>query len=513
MARKATTHEDDRLGQVVWPAQLGEIVEPVVRNGVCDALHIPSGFSRSHNRRVARSASRRESPASRASGWRPPSHQRTAAFNAHESDRQLELRLPPVRVSDNRRRSGRWRRSRSAPQLVVGEVCEDAAHEDGHIRHTQHLLAPEVGRELLLTGENRREGHNGRALAEEVGLGAELVAQTPVAVPHGEQRTAEAAQAKDVPISPVGDDKDEEVGIEEDRGTLAPRGSFVTADGDVLIPNGGNISFFDYLRLAETYDVKIRRLCGKLSNPERDEDDEFLESTHLILYKWHDYFSLPKRFNANFLYGEQATLADGTFDPNDNNRTLLGFRNPDCLFVVILAYIVLIAELGVLIGVVYDLLYDCSSSESKQITSLAVQLCTLYAATVASNAFFRFLPFEITGQKPAGYCALVEAANFVSVEIVVHIHEFIPRAMRIVDRSPGAFNASFVDWYKELERVNLLSEVYPQTTRRIRRAPDSVYRRVFLFFCLYTLLAFYGGRPVLWSPWQPRGHIAGQPSP
>eukprot|EP01033_Poteriospumella_lacustris_P016191 gene16191-11583_t len=376
--------------------------------------------------------------------------------------------------------------------------------------------------------------------------------------------------------SPVGDDKDEEVGIEEDRGTLAPRGSFVTADGDVLIPNGGNISFFDYLRLAETYDVKIRRLCGKLSNPERDEDDEFLESTHLILYKWHDYFSLPKRFNANFLYGEQATLADGTFDPNDNNRTLLGFRNPDCLFVVILAYIVLIAELGVLIGVVYDLLYDCSSSESKQITSLAVQLCTLYAATVASNAFFRFLPFEITGQKPAGYCALVEAAvlrgetkipsyfnslhifkrdievlgankadkeaqrlillyaaetlvndlivlattlalqlcnvlllttvaivmasspdllsmiqNFVSVEIVVHIHEFIPRAMRIVDRSPGAFNASFVDWYKELERVNLLSEVYPQTTRRIRRAPDSVYRRVFLFFCLYTLLAFY----------------------
>jgi len=48
-----------------------------------------------------------------------------------------------------------------------------------------------------------------------------------------------------------------------------------------------------------------------------------------------------------------------------------------------------------------------------------------------------------------------------------------------------------LQWYKELERVNLLSEVYPQTTRRIRRAPDLVYRRVFLFFCLYTLLAFY----------------------
>lgn len=109
------------------------------------------------------------------------------ALTSTDSSIHQHMNLPSVRVSDNRRRSGRWRRSRSAPQLVVGEVREDAAHEDGHIRHTQHLLAPEVGRELLFTGENRREGDDGRALAEEVGLGAELVAQTPVAVPHGEQ--------------------------------------------------------------------------------------------------------------------------------------------------------------------------------------------------------------------------------------------------------------------------------------------------------------------------------------
>lgn len=337
---------------------------------------------------------------------------------------------------------------------------------------------------------------------------------------------------------------DIEVAIEGERATLAPRSSFVNNDGEIIFPNNGNITFLEYLRLAEAYELKIRRQCGKLANPERDEDDEFLESTHLILYKWHDYFSFPKKFGSKWLFGAQKKFENGEYDPEDNDRFLFGFRDADAFFIVFLSYVILFAELAILIGIVNELVGSgCSSRQSQDVTSLSVQLCTLYAASVASNSYFRFFPFEVTGQTPAGFCVLTQASllrgetkiptyfnslsifqkdiekvgkdktdaeaqslillyaaenvindlivfattlalqvcnglllttvaivmatspdllsliqNFVSVEIVVHIHEFVPKALRIVDRSPNRFNASYVD-------VSLFSTIIMYTYR------------------------------------------------
>lgn len=375
---------------------------------------------------------------------------------------------------------------------------------------------------------------------------------------------------------------EEEVDIEEDRKSMVPtRDSCLNQEGDILIPNKGNISFLEYLRLAELYDAQIHKRCRKLAGSSEESDkneNKFLESSHLILFKWKDYFNIPKKFDSNFIYGKQRKLENGEYDPLDNSRTLFGFRDIDSFFVVALAYIVLFAELAILMGVVYDLVGEgCDGKQSAQVISLTIELCTFYAASVASHSYFRFCPFETTGQTPAGYCVLAEAAllrgekkvpsyfnnivifgkdieqllsnkekidretkslllrftaetilndlfifgtavalqlcnflllttvamvmatspdlltliqNFVSVEIVVHIHEFIPTALRIEDRSPDKFNVSYVDWYKELERVGLLSDRYPQTEKRIRKVPDTFYRLIFIFFGIYTFIVY-----------------------
>lgn len=353
----------------------------------------------------------------------------------------------------------------------------------------------------------------------------------------------------------------------------------IDPNAPVNIPNGGKINFWDLQDLAEVYEAKIT--AWKEANEEaveKEKETMFLKSTHLILYKWQDYLSIPTDLSGNILFGIRKQREDGTFD---NNRVLFVFHDWDSLFTVALGYMVVLAELAILFAIVTELLSPCKSI-GDSVSAIPVALCTMYAASVASDNAMRFFPFEMTCQDPANYCALVEARlvqklkpipfafettgifekdldelvksnpeeakviqigvaqdkfqslvtwcmtcalqlsnllllttvaivmgtsdsilsliqNFVSVEIVVHIHEFIPRALRLKDHSPDKFNCSYVEQVALLERMELLRVWYPsaeenseekESNERIHTNANVTHRKVFIAFFLYTWFIF-----------------------
>jgi len=290
-----------------------------------------------------------------------------------------------------------------------------------------------------------------------------------------------------------------------------------------------SISYDRFVRLSGTFKEKIDEACRDWNQD--DDESTFLDSSHLILYKWHDYMSIPQRHAfANILYGARKKDKDGRFLEEDNHcRFLFVFHDAQSLFIMGLSYLVVFGEISILFAIVSELLDEnCHNDAISKgtITLVPLVLCTLYAASVASEAFFRFTPFELTGQSLESYCAiadilvklgkryipyhinftfmfredlnriaeadpsrreairkvLIESSlrdsttfiltialqfanflllttvaivmgtsqtllqliqNFVSVEIVVHIHEFIPKALRLRDLSPQSFNSSF----------------------------------------------------------------------
>lgn len=298
------------------------------------------------------------------------------------------------------------------------------------------------------------------------------------------------------------------------------------ANTDVL--SNGNISYDKFVRLAAKMRSKIDEACKDWDD--NDEEKTFLTSSHMIMYKWHDYMSIPHRHPfAKIVFGAREKDNEGRFTKEDNHcRFMFVFHDASSMFIMFLSYLVIFGEISILIAIVSELLHqNCHTTQpTGNITLVPLILCTLYAASVASEAFFRFTPFELTGQSMESYCAiadilvatgrktipgyvnftlmfsedlkriaerdpsrkeavtkvLIESTlrdsstfimtvalqfanvlllttvaivmgtshdlimliqNFVSVEIVVHIHEFIPKALRLRDLSPHAFNNSF----------------------------------------------------------------------
>ena len=295
------------------------------------------------------------------------------------------------------------------------------------------------------------------------------------------------------------------------------------------INSRGKISYDEFLKQWGRFKAELDHVCKDWVD---DEDEKtFLKSSHMILYKWHDYMSVPlKHPFAKILCGKRLVDKDG----NDNqHRFMLVFHDLSSLFVMGLSYILLFGEISMLIAIVSQLVHqNCHHDEPKgTVTLVPLILCALYASSVASDRFFQFTPFELTGQSMESYCAIANilvanghkyiprhvnfyhmfgadlqriaaenpsrreavnkvllestlrdsstfiltialqfanvlllttvaivmgtsrhvldlVQNFISVEIVVHIHEFIPKALRLVDQSPQSFNSSFtaVSW-------------------------------------------------------------------
>jgi hypothetical protein len=290
----------------------------------------------------------------------------------------------------------------------------------------------------------------------------------------------------------------------------------------------GNVSYDRFVKLSNRIKARIDEACADWDD--NDEDKTFLTSSHMVLYKWHDYISIPEYHPfANRLWGAREMDQDGRFLPQDNHcRFLFIFHDFSSFYIMGLSYIVIFGEISMLIAIVSQLIEkNCNHALPKgTVTMVPLILCTLYASSVAAEAFFQFTPFELTGQTKESYCAiadilvalgkktipryinfnkmfsedlqriaredpsrkdavnqiLLQAAlrdsstiiltialqaanilllttvaivmgtshsvlnlvqNFISVEIIVHIHEFVPKALRLRDLSPHSFNSSF----------------------------------------------------------------------
>lgn len=304
--------------------------------------------------------------------------------------------------------------------------------------------------------------------------------------------------------------------------------SIKSSNTDVL--SNGSVSYDKFVRLAAKMKTKIDEECKDWDD--NDEEKTFLTSSHMVLYKWHDYMSIPRRHSfARIIFGARQKDNEGHFIDEDNHcRFMFIFHDGASMFIMFLSFLVMFGEISILLAIVSELLNkNCHPTEpysSGNITLVPLILCTLYAGSVAAESFFRFTPFELTGQSMESYCAIAEILvasgrravpgyvnflvmfgedlkriaerdpsrkedvtkvmieatlrdsstfiftvalqfanvlllttvavvmgtsrdlidliqNFVSVEIVVHIHEFIPKALRLRDLSPHAFNSSF----------------------------------------------------------------------
>ena len=105
----------------------------------------------------------------------------------------------------------------------------------------------------------------------------------------------------------------------------------------------GNVSYDKFLMLSKTIKKRIDHACKDWV----DDDDEktFLTSSHLILYKWHDYMSVPIRHPfANIIWGARSKDNEGNYIEDDNNRFLFLFHDSNSLFIMGVSYIVIFAS-------------------------------------------------------------------------------------------------------------------------------------------------------------------------
>jgi hypothetical protein len=352
---------------------------------------------------------------------------------------------------------------------------------------------------------------------------------------HGDVEMQESGAEREEVVNPIGANAEDQIRestinvhhVIRSYSTNSAASSVITASVTDVLSNG-NVSYDRFVKLSNRIKSKIDEACRDWDD--NDDDKTFLKSSHMVLYKWHDYASIPIYHPfANRIWGAREKDQEGRFLPEDNYcRFLFIFHDFSSFYIMGLSYIVIFGEISMLIAIVSQLIEDnCNHAlPHGTVTLVPLILCTLYASSVAAESFFQFTPFELTGQTKESYCAiadilvalgkksipryinfnkmfsedlkriaeqdpsrkdavneiLLQAAlrdsstfiltialqaanvlllttvaivmgtshsvlslvqNFVSVEIIVHIHEFVPKALRLRDLSPHAFNSSF----------------------------------------------------------------------
>jgi hypothetical protein len=361
------------------------------------------------------------------------------------------------------------------------------------------------------------------------------MAERTTAEEHGDVEMQEGSMYGEEVVNPIGGKTEDQIRestidvhhVIRSYSTNSAASSVITASVTDVLSNG-NVSYDRFVKLSNRIKSKIDEACRDWDD--NDDDKTFLKSSHMVLYKWHDYMSFPTYHPfANRIWGSRQKDQEGRFLPEDNHcRFLFVFHDFSSFYIVGLSYIVIFGEISMLIAIVSQLIeQNCNHALPKgTVTMVPLILCTLYASSVAAESFFHFTPFELTGQTKESYCAiadilvalgqksipryinfnkmfsedlkriaeedpsrkdavnkiLLQAAlrdsstfiltialqaanilllttvaivmgtshsvlllvqNFVSVEIIVHIHEFVPKALRLRDLSPHAFNSSF----------------------------------------------------------------------
>ena len=104
----------------------------------------------------------------------------------------------------------------------------------------------------------------------------------------------------------------------------------------------------------------------------------------------------------------------------------------------------------------------------------AVSRCYLYSVAFGLQLLNFLLFLTICGilGTASDYTSLV--TQFVSIETITHVHEIIPRAMRMKDKSPQLYNMSGVDLEEALESSGRLA--YGQIVPKGPDGKGGVYR-------------------------------------
>jgi hypothetical protein len=314
--------------------------------------------------------------------------------------------------------------------------------------------------------------------------------------------------------------------------------------------------------------------------------DIVLKSTHLIFFKIRDYVDFSPMSEMHFRF----------------KRFLFIFKNVEAFFDFSLASVILISQIVILANIFEESKQACGTKEPARNLWMGAILCSLYAASVATELFLQALPYEIIGTTPEKAQKLIEwinmkqqvdiennngmnainnnnndAANnweydgididiitspsllltyydssqininniknlsnkayvyattatsylylvvissllqlsnillllviglmlgnsltftdlitkFISIEIVIHIHEIIPQVLKIRDKSPHSFNKSGIDLELDLENKGILKygRIVPakDNKKEIYRT-SAKYHKNIIFWCFFIFV-------------------------
>ena len=146
-----------------------------------------------------------------------------------------------------------------------------------------------------------------------------------------------------------------------------------------------------------------------------DESGSLLPTSHHILFKISDYFSMPKHMNCstirNQIIGRRLKDKDGYYVKQDDGRFLFLFHDFKSFCLIGIAFLILFAQYRLLKNL-YDRSGNHQCDESLYFNTESpswevVLLCVVYAAGAATEDFFVLVPYEIIGKDLESYCIYV----------------------------------------------------------------------------------------------------------
>lgn len=118
---------------------------------------------------------------------------------------------------------------------------------------------------------------------------------------------------------------------------------------------------------------------------QKNKDPEVLSSTHLVFFKISDYIDF------------EPPSAQGI-----RNRFLVVFKNVECFCDFAIATIILMSQIVVMGNIFHESKHDCVENGYLKNLWMGGILCSLYAASVSTEALLLALPYEIIGTTPEG---------------------------------------------------------------------------------------------------------------
>ena len=89
------------------------------------------------------------------------------------------------------------------------------------------------------------------------------------------------------------------------------------------------------------------------------------------------------------------------------------------------------------------------------------------------------------------YSALIQ--NFITTEVIIHVHEFVPKALKIRDKSSWNFNVSWGEGMLDLLRIKCIP---PLNDRVQQRVTENIRKTVFFAYVVFITVTYFATRIV-----------------